>query len=81
MFRPAQLFLEPLDPGTETLVYFTYTHAITVRQRGDDVEGIVSLYNRFRHGFLLALRPGTVLEPRGHFFDIGNRIIRPLSPS
>ena len=28
MFRPAQLFLEPLDPGTETLVYFTYTPII-----------------------------------------------------
>jgi hypothetical protein len=30
---------------------------------------------------LLALGPGTRLEPRGHVFDISNRVIHPMGPS
>jgi len=58
-----------------------FGHALVVRQRDDQVEAIVSLYNRLRHGYLLALGPGTYLEPRGHFFDISNRAIHPMGPS
>jgi len=60
-----------------------FMHALLLKQRSDgiEVEGIVSLYNRFRHGFRLSVAPGTPIEPRGHVFDIGNRVIRPMFPT
>jgi len=59
-----------------------FGHILLVKQRGHhDVEGVVSLFNRFRHGFHLAWSPGNVLEPRGHFFDLKNRVIVPMTPS
>jgi len=57
-----------------------FGHALTLHHRPDGVEleGVVSLYNRFRHGFRLAIETGTPIPPRGHFFDIGNRRILEL---
>jgi len=50
--------------------------AVTPRKDGIEVEGMVSLYNRFRHGIRLSVKPGSTIKPRGHIFDIGSRAIR-----
>jgi len=56
-------------------------HALLVLQKHRQIEGVVSLYNRFRHGFLLARDSSLQLEPKGHFFDISHRAIIPMSPA
>ena len=56
-------------------------HIIVVSSRGDFVEAIVSIYNRFRHGFHLAWTPGTPIGPFGHLFEVQTRSIVPLQPS
>jgi HNH endonuclease len=56
-------------------------HMIVLAQHGDEVEVTVSLYNRFRHKFVLANTAGTPLPPRGHYFDTTNRRILPLGPA
>lgn len=56
-------------------------HAIVVVEHGDEVEAIVTLYNRLRHRLILANSPGTPLPPRGHFFDPSSRKILPLEPA
>ncbi len=55
-----------------------YGHLLTVRQRGDEVEGIASLFNRSRYGFLLGYGEGKALDPRGHLFAIVSRQILEL---
>jgi len=72
---------EPLIDGDKQDGKRVLGHAIVVVQHGNEVEVIVSLYNRFRHRFVLANSPGTTLPPRGHFFDPANRRIVVLDPA
>lgn len=59
-----------------------FGHMLLVNMRdGFEVEGIVSLYNRFRHGIRLSVAPGSPLEPRGHYFDVIGRAIHPMFPT
>jgi HNH endonuclease len=60
-----------------------FGHMLLVQQRKDgvEVEGIVSLYNRFRHGIRLAVEPGTAITPSGHFFDVTSRVIHDMRPT
>jgi HNH endonuclease len=58
--------------------YLMHVLAVSPRKDGIEVEGMVSLYNRFRHGIRLSVKPGSPIEPRGHIFDIDNRVIRPV---
>ena len=53
-------------------------HIVEVHSENGAVIGTVSLYNRFRHQFLLAPPPGEEIAPSGHFFDFTNRAIVPL---
>jgi hypothetical protein len=55
-------------------------HIIVVQSRGNYVEGVVSPYNRFRHGFRLGLVSGAPVGPFGHFFDITNRAVSAMAP-
>jgi hypothetical protein len=50
----------------------------TRREGPVGIDGIVSLYNRFRHSVRLSAVPGTGLPRRGHLFDVHNRRIRSL---
>jgi len=56
-------------------------HAVVASPYGDGIQVVVSLYNRFRHGIRLTTEGGHLIEPRGHFFDTGNRVIHLLTPS
>jgi hypothetical protein len=41
--------------------------AVSPRKDGIEVEGMVSLYNRFRHGIRLSVKPGSPIKPsRAH---------------
>jgi hypothetical protein len=60
--------------------YFMHALVVGPRSDGIEVDGIVSLYNRFRHRIRLSVKPGSPIEPRGHIFNIGNRTIRPMVP-
>jgi hypothetical protein len=58
-----------------------FGHMLLVNMRDhSEVEGIVSLYNRFRHGIRLSVAPGAPLDPRGHYFDIIGRTIHTMFP-
>lgn len=72
---------EPIFEGDKQDGKRVLGHAIVMVQHGDEVEVVVSLYNRFRHRFVLANTPGTPLPPRGHFFDTTNRRILALDPA
>jgi hypothetical protein len=56
-------------------------HIVVIQSRGNYVEGVVSPYNRFRHGFRLGLVSGAPVGPFGHFFDITNRAVLPMAPT
>lgn len=58
---------------------FIHILAAQMMKDGVGVEGLVSLYNRFRHGFRLSRDPGPPLEPRGHAFDFTNRQIHQMT--
>jgi hypothetical protein len=60
--------------------YACHLLLVNHRRGGIALEGIVSLYNRFRHGLLLSVDPGSPIEPHGHVFDIENRVIKPMFP-
>jgi len=62
--------------GKRALVHIVY---VAMRNDGGGIEGMVSLYNRFRHGFRLSLDPEPPIEPRGHAFDMTNRQIFPMT--
>ena len=53
-------------------------HIVEVHSESGTVIGTVSLYNLFRHQFVLAKVPGAEISPYGHFFDFSNRVIVPL---
>lgn len=52
-----------------------FGHIVEVHCEDGAVIGTVSLYNTFRHQFLLARPPGSEIAPSGHFFDFTNRVI------
>lgn len=62
--------------GKRALIHILFVQML---KDGVGVEGMVSLYNRFRHGFRLSRDPGPPIEPRGHAFDFTNRQILPMT--
>lgn len=72
---------EPLIKGDKQDDLRLKIHAIVVQPLPDGIRAIVTLYNRFRHGFRLTTRPPQGFESRGHLFDIGNRVILEMAPS
>lgn len=53
-------------------------HILNLQSEKGVVFGTVSLYNVFRHRFILAMPPGREIPPTGHFFDFNQRVIVPM---
>lgn len=73
----------PIIEGDKEGARRLFGHMLLVNRLKDGagIEGIVSLYNRFRHRFCLSVDPGSPIEPHGHYFDVIGRKIHPMFPT